>query len=1188
MVSAKKLGILLFLTMLLSITVVLPVLAQTATPPLTRDALIQRIETQAQNDVELGSTPLTPSDLAVLYEKDASAVGMTMADVKQVYDAAYKAAMPVENPWDELLNPKGGWIFLLVGALLVIVGNVLKGYLETGLKAVAEVAYQRLARFRPFWAIALYRYRQSLENRYRTLEIPFRKGKPLEMRDVYVPLRALGGDKQQLDAYQSIQQHKKLIVLGEPGSGKTMLLRHVVFTYASQGLDNIPGQPIPLYLELNRVGSTDTALMDALIQSIESHNFPRAQGFLKAALENGSLLILLDGLDEVNAPSRPALVKQIGDLSQKYKGIRIIVTCRKAVYHGELDTWSEQRLEVIEFDDQQIQRFMTSWQKDMPAGKSIEHFFRTLQERPQIMALARNPLLLTMIAYLYTDTEFALPHSRSEFYTRSTDLLLDQWKFERNQYKTVHKRLVLQRLARYNQEKAGQAGERRTLDLGEVLREICDILPDLTLPAEVAQPLLDEIVQRSGLVLAMDGGQRYQFTHLTLQEYFAARALEADPGKLLQNFHAAPDAWREVVRLWCALEHDSTPLLKELYTSDPLIALECLSDAQRVDKDFAARIFDDFQRSLVEAATSDALASALALLAANPNVRGLAWLAFIEQGLQNPQTQPASCEVLCRTNLPEAATTLAALAENNYAVHPYLTRMGNLAVPGLGNFAKQGQTWAMNLLVQIGTPAAALALLPMIWNDEPTANQAAWRLAALLDLPGVEDALNAAQLTSEQNKAKQLDWVWAPFENGKAPTLRAIAGRLAYLLYSTQEHMVPVSSLVCSPRLALPICAIAFSQKNMSDRLGEITRNILAPFRDTSLEKTFEAYMKGRNQIFNSLAKTLPFLAQNELMKLTQDKERQPVLQDWHDLYRPSEYQFENSFQWKVLRVLFSIPFITYIGLFTIFVVSTVVVSLTTGTQLQLEILAIVFLIFAFLFILNRVVWQSKPALFDVALFISFTSLGFVPAMGISLWAFQLESTKMYVWIIASSIISILHGLSLDKIGIQARLPGNLITLFFISISKNSIGIITASSLVIISIISKNSLAMLVGIIVLLLNSILGRFRRSKSMINKEDLLFLIFEIVGSLVVVLLSGILVFSILYLPAHLFKTTFNPEIALFLTLLYFASLIVGFWLARNKYLKSRNPMHAFLPYLPNAPQQPRQKRPWLFDFLQSPFK
>ena len=85
----------------------------------------------------------------------------------------------------------------------------------------------------------------------------------------------------------------------------------------------------------------------------------------------------------------------------------------------------------------------------------------------------------------------------------------------------------------------------------------------------IYEPGLDEIVQRSGLMLAIDGGTRYQFTHLTLQEYFAARALEAKQDELLDFYRATPDAWREVVRTL----RDAAQFQDLVLQRDPLAAV---------------------------------------------------------------------------------------------------------------------------------------------------------------------------------------------------------------------------------------------------------------------------------------------------------------------------------------------------------------------------------------------------------------------------------------------------------------------------------------------------------------------------------------------------------------------------------------------------------------------------------------
>ncbi|KAM3099162.1 hypothetical protein ACKFKG_04105 [Phormidesmis sp. 146-35] len=92
--------------------------------------------------------------------------------------------------------------------------------------------------------------------------------------------------------------------------------------------------------------------------------------------------------------------------------------------------------------------------------------------------------------YLYCDTPFVLPHSRSEFYQKSTDILLESWDQARqtpNVYKMREKRLVLRHLAACLQEQQGSdlfelsARGRRSLNFQSVFAQVARVLPSLNL-----------------------------------------------------------------------------------------------------------------------------------------------------------------------------------------------------------------------------------------------------------------------------------------------------------------------------------------------------------------------------------------------------------------------------------------------------------------------------------------------------------------------------------------------------------------------------------------------------------------------------------------------------------------------------------------------------------------------------------
>lgn len=90
-----------------------------------------------------------------------------------------------------------------------------------------------------------------------------------------------------------------LCVLGGPGIGKTTYLRKI-------GLEALHGKngqykhdKIPVFLELKNFTSEELNLKVSIVQEFETCGFPEASEFTDTALKAGSLLILLDGLDEV-------------------------------------------------------------------------------------------------------------------------------------------------------------------------------------------------------------------------------------------------------------------------------------------------------------------------------------------------------------------------------------------------------------------------------------------------------------------------------------------------------------------------------------------------------------------------------------------------------------------------------------------------------------------------------------------------------------------------------------------------------------------------------------------------------------------------------------------------------------------------------------------------------------------------
>jgi hypothetical protein len=825
-------------------------------------------------------------------------------EVSRIYDREYSRREKTKKQdlpsiWKKLTE--NGFLIPVLGLVLFALTSWFKDGIGRGLtaltKKIDDWVYGRFAGTLFFESLALKRYREALVENYQELKIPFRVNhKPLDMSEIYVPLKVAGSsDNEQIDAYGSISKYRRLMIKGIPGSGKTMLLRHVAFSYGKGNLMGLENRPVPVLLELRRLNDADLTedkLIEAIVEAFKRNRFPKAERFVRHSLEQGKLMLLLDGLDEVNNKVRLALAQKISDLLQsldKKQGCRLIVTCRTAVYNNEFVGEIDQMLEVVEFTDQQIRRFLEAWKNEIPVGKSIDQLIQTLRDRPQIMSLARNPLLLTIVVHLYTDSAFELPRSRAEFYQESTRILLDQWQDQFNKYRGADKRRVLQQLALYQQKNSTeQLKDRRSIDDTVVSEQIRQLLPSLNLdPKNDIIPLLNELVERSGLFLKIDGGDRYQFAHLTLQEYFTAMALKDKSDELLPLFEKDPMNWREVVKLWCGLSGDSTFLITKIFEIDKLLSFECLADAQEVEQGKANEIVKYFQELVEGGDDREEVIKAFGAVAANDRPIGKKIFDFLETLLtsRNQYHEKFAAKALSLTNSPKAAEVLAGFFLNTgrhlfepLENHQPLIRMGDLAVPYLHELSLSGSVPALESLHSIGTPSAAIAIVSSIWFDESDEQQfsghAAIYLANLLTRKDIEDCLSRYSVSQTQSNLKRLDWVWKPFEEPGNSTMPIIAGRIAYLLSEIQLSAIPEPLPFLDLRLVFPVCAIQLIDRSLP----------LAISRWKALSYGMDHTTRTQlNNVFN---------------------QSKPTINDWINIFQPIKFNFEVSWHYRFALII--------------------------------------------------------------------------------------------------------------------------------------------------------------------------------------------------------------------------------------------------------------------------------------------
>ncbi len=416
----------------------------------------------------------------------------------------------------------------------------------------------------------------------------------------------------------AINFFQRFVVLGAPGMGKTTMFRFIAYTAARLGLglartDEFTLQNdsnrVPLYLPLTELGGYSGDLISCLKDYLLKR-FPGCQPIVAALdsmLKAGQCLVLLDSLDEVAAKDLLPVKDAIkGFLNNKnWQGNSVLLSCREASWVREdVSLAFPAVLQIIDLDDPAIGEYLFHWfgEGDSSAALLLKE---KICNTPQLKALASNPFLLSLIAWLSQSDK--LPERRVELYVKCTDALLKE-KYKEGRQKRYPTEFGPDHVDLKTDALTDVAYEMMNQNLREIKRKALREIIRKTLGSkdptdERPGKLIDEIHLGSAILRETNVEQIYEFQHNTFREYYTARKLANELTRLLNLWEKAgkktnltdfieqqaqkikplqkinDPLWTEVNRLTIGLLENPTPVLQLLFEADPTLAARCYLDA---------------------------------------------------------------------------------------------------------------------------------------------------------------------------------------------------------------------------------------------------------------------------------------------------------------------------------------------------------------------------------------------------------------------------------------------------------------------------------------------------------------------------------------------------------------------------------------------------------------------------------
>jgi predicted NACHT family NTPase len=385
--------------------------------------------------------------------------------------------------------------------------------------------------------------------------------------DWYDDRLGLGKRVKCLPGLEAVEKHRRLMVLGKPGAGKSTFLKYLAMQCIT---GNFAAEKVPVFVTLKDFAEAEGSpgLIAYMAQNLKILTIED----LEQLLSRGQLLVLLDGLDEVREEDTARIIREMRDTADRFKDSQFVITCRIAAKEYTFERFTE--VEVADFSEEQIAAFAENWFRAKNDPQKTGTFVARIEESKPIQELASSPLLLTLLCLVFGEGG-DFPANRADLYEEGVKILLKKWDAKRNiQRDDTYKKLDVQRredllsylaLQTFQQKEYFIKQRRIEGYIADFISNLRDVDPDPEVLRMDSEKILQSIQSQHGLLVERARGI-YSFSHLTFHEYFTAREIAATNKISLLVAQLSEKRWREVFLLTVGMMRNAGELMLAIKT----------------------------------------------------------------------------------------------------------------------------------------------------------------------------------------------------------------------------------------------------------------------------------------------------------------------------------------------------------------------------------------------------------------------------------------------------------------------------------------------------------------------------------------------------------------------------------------------------------------------------------------------